>query len=73
MEQHLEDLVPWRAAVRVAVGTAAKAPLPQHCQLQRAAGLGKHGPGVVVGHVADVIVVDLRQTDKQNSYDLICI
>lgn len=51
------------------VCTAAEAPLPQHRQMQCVAGLGEHGPGIVMGHVADVIVVDLQQTDKQNSYD----
>lgn len=69
MEQHLEDVVPRRTAVRVAIGTAAEAPLPQHCQVQRAAGLGEHGAGVVMGHVADVVVIDLQQTDTQNSYE----
>lgn len=55
----MEDLVPRRTAIGMVVCTAAKAPLPQHRQMQRAAGLGEHGPGIVMGHVTDVIVVDL--------------
>lgn len=54
----------------MAVRSAAEAPLPQHGEMQRAARLGKHGPGIVMGHIADIIVVDLKQqTNKQHSYD----
>lgn len=66
MKQHLEDLVPRCAAVCMAVCSAAEAPLAQHGEMQHAARLGKHGPGIVMGHVADIIVVDLKQQmDKQ--------
>lgn len=60
MKQHLEDLVPRCAAVPMAVCSAAEASLAQHGEMQCAAGLGKHGPGIVMGHVADIIVVDLK-------------
>lgn len=54
----------------MAVCSAAEAPLPQHGEMQRAARLGKHGPGIVMGHIADIIAVDLKQQmNKQNSYD----
>lgn len=50
----------------MAVCSAAEASLAQHGEMQCAAGLGKHGPGIVMGHVADIIVVDLKQQmDKQ--------
>lgn len=61
VEDHVEDLFPWRAAVGVAVCSVPKAPLSQHGELHRSAGLGEGGSGVVVRYVADVTVVDLEE------------
>lgn len=59
VQDHLEDLLARRAALGVAVRAAAEAPLAEHGELQRAAGLRQHRAGVVVRHAADVVVVDL--------------
>ena len=48
MQHHREDLLPGRAALGVAVRTASEAPLAKHGELQSAAGLRQHGPGIVV-------------------------
>lgn len=64
VKNHLEDLLPGRSAIGMAVCPAAEAPLPQHRELQRAAGLREDGSGVVMGHVADVIVVDLKKEGR---------
>lgn len=62
MKNHVEDLLPGRAAVGMGMCPAAKAPLPQHREVQCGARLGKHSSGIVMRHIADVIVVDLQKT-----------
>lgn len=61
VKNHLENLFRGRAAHGAAVRAAAAASLPEHGEVQRAAGLRQHGAGVVVGHAADVVVVDLEK------------
>ena len=68
VQHHREDLLPGRAALGVAVRTAAEAPLSKHGELQRATGLRQHGPGIVVRHAADVVVVDLERKHQDDSY-----
>lgn len=61
VKDHVEDLFPGTSAVHVAVSPVPKAPLAQHGEVQRATGLGEDCPGVVVGHIADIAVVDLEE------------
>lgn len=66
VKNHMEHFFSWRATFRMRVCSVAKAPLPKHREMQRAAGLGKDGSGIVMGHIADVTIVNL---EKKN-YDL---
>lgn len=63
MKSHMEDLF----SIRVAVCSVAKASLSKHSEMQRAAGLGENSSGIVMGHVADIIVVDLEKKNYDQS------
>lgn len=67
VKDHMEDLFPWRAPIEVAVCPVPKAPLSQHGKLQRGAGLGEGGSGIVVRYIADVTVVDLEDKNYDQS------
>lgn len=43
------------------VCSVAKAPLSKHSKMQHVARLGKDSSGIVMGHVADIVVVDLEK------------
>lgn len=61
VQGHVETILSLREAVTVVVSSAPKASLSEHGQVQRRARLGKDGPGMVVGHVADIKVIDLKE------------
>lgn len=60
MKSHVEDVFPRGGPVRVGMRAVTKASLAKHGEKEGAAGLRQHGSGVVVGHVADIVVVDLE-------------
>lgn len=60
MKSHVEDVFPRGGRVRVVMRAVPKASLAKHGEKEGAAGLREHGAGVVVGHVADIVVVDLE-------------
>lgn len=60
MERHVEDVFSWRGPFRMAVRSVTKTSLTKHSEMQGAAGLWKHSSGIVVGHIADIVVVDLK-------------
>ena len=67
MKNHMENLFSWRVPIRMVICSVTKASLSKHCELQGAAGLRKDSSGIIVGHIANIIVVDLKK--KKRNYD----
>jgi hypothetical protein len=59
----MENLLAERVPIRMVVCSVAKAPLSQHRQMQCGTGLGKDSSGIVMGHIADIIVIDLEKKE----------
>lgn len=65
MKNHMENLFSETVPIRKTMRSVTKASLSKHSELQGTAGLRKDSSGIVVGHIANIIVVDLKKKKKR--------